>query len=258
MYSQGEQEFTPQHSEPWREPYHFYGSVWKTPPCWTMCDLVQRGALSPACAGLLATVAEASVSLAVVSPGSGAGKSTLLRALLASAAKDREVVYLRGWHDPFAFLERQSIRQGQRLLIANELSPHLNTYVWGDTARRAFEVIQHPTYGLWATAHATNRDELRSLLTQFFQAGRDHDFAWDPVVVSLTPTPGHDCHGWSKVTIDLGGNSVRFRLGNSLECGGECAVGAGPQHLCHAVNSEDDGHMIDGLGGCSGPERDFA
>lgn len=217
-----------------------------------------RGSLSPACAGLLAAVAVSGISVAVVSSAASVGKSTLLRALLEFAPDDSEVIYLRGWHDPFDFLETQSGKAGLRLLVANELSPHLPTYVWGDSARCAFEVIRHPGYALWATAHAANRDELQSLVGPFVQPGHDHSVPWDPVVVSLTPIPGHNRQGWSQITIDLGGNSARVSARDERDIEHYCAGAVEPRHLCHAVISEDDGPTSYGLGKPNGLERDFA
>jgi len=175
----------------------------------------------------------------VVSPGVGAGKSTLLRALLEYAPNDREVTYLRGWHDPFDFLEMRSVESGQRLLVANELSPHLPTYVWGDSARRAFDLIQHAGYGLWATAHASNRDELQSIVAKFARFDRDLNELWDPVVVSLTPTPVHNRKGWSQIAIDLGGNTAPVNAGVSLGSERARAGTAEARHLCHALISGD-------------------
>jgi hypothetical protein len=221
---------------------------------WSLAQLVQRGAIDPVFAGLLATVASSNVSIVVVSRSAKSGKSTLLRALLDFRPEGSELIYLRGWHDPFKFFET---RDGQRasdrmVLVANELSPYLPTYVWGATARRAIDVAQRPGIVLRATAHAANRQELLSLVTTLYESSEATAIAWNPVVIGLRPNNGRAPLGWSEMELQVGDVLIHERVLRSSRRTGYARPCCELKRVCHALVSAADGpHRIP----FGGPDR---
>ena len=193
--------------KPWHDPYCFYGTVWTSPARKTLSDYVRDGELDVQAAALLVALAGAPVSIVVVSTYSGIGKSTLLRALLDHAAADAELIFLRGGHEPFTFLaEQPRVTSRMRLIVANEISPHLPVYTWGCAAQRALTLSAQPGYALRATAHASSRRELLALWSEPPVSVDLHDEAQWPVVVMLDPADvEHGSQLWRGVKIEIGG-----------------------------------------------------
>lgn len=224
-------------TRPWHEPYCFYGTVWNQPRWRSLERLVASGDLDCVGAAVLAFLARAGVALVIVSPRARAGKSTLMRTLLDYVPHEAEVIFLRGVHEPFTFLGETGEQASHcRVLVANEISPHLPVYVWGEAARRAIELGSRPGYVLWGTAHARDRADL---LTQWRESplrARIPEETTYPVVVALDFRQGNSRHPWwSCVTIEVG--SLR------LDASGCVAPGIDTHYdtfsridaVCHAV-----------------------
>ncbi len=211
--------FSRSRSRSWHSPYGFYGTVWHNAPHRSVSQLVKAGALQPEMAGLLTTLAAVGVPILIVSSRAQAGKSTLLRALLDYAPPSAEVIYLRGSHEPFTFLEAPPERDGftSRLLVANELSPHLPVYIWGAAARRAIELATLPGYALWATAHLEDAS-LPLIGWRESENAEGHSIPrWNPVVVKLTSDADKPGHGWSHVAVQLDQSTISIAQRGSTD-----------------------------------------
>lgn len=98
-------------------------------------------------------------SIAICSERSGAGKTLLLEALLASLPPQMSLLYLRGGFERFAFLADPACERSRSLLVANEISPYEDVYLWGERARRALELAREG-WTVWCTAHAASAPDL--------------------------------------------------------------------------------------------------
>jgi hypothetical protein len=147
--------------------------------------LIRTGTLDADLASLLWLLLEGRVPLVVASVPRLAGKTTVLEALLAFLPPTAAVRRLEGFDEDFGWLP-DAARLGWRreaagavagaavrqedapqpilspasgYLIADELSPHLPWYTWGEQARVAVRALSLG-YGLGTTAHADSLQEL--------------------------------------------------------------------------------------------------
>jgi hypothetical protein len=144
--------------------------------------LIRTGTLDAGLASLLWLLVEGRVPLVVASAPRLAGKTTVLEALLAFLPPTAAVRRLEGFDEDFGWLpdaarlgwRREAVGTGAApqddapqpilspasgYLIADELSPHLPWYTWGEQARVAIRALSLG-YGLGTTAHADSLQEL--------------------------------------------------------------------------------------------------
>ena len=152
------------HAASYDEPFAWWGAIWSPPRERTVVDLITDGVLSAKLAGLLWALLARRASIVVAAGPSGAGKTTLLTALLDFLPPDTRRLYLRGCYESFGFLEDPTIDPARTVLLVNEISAHLPTYLWGPAVRRVFAAAGRG-FGLAATAHATSVAELVAGLT---------------------------------------------------------------------------------------------
>lgn len=142
----------------YREPYDWWGAHWG--PAATqlsLFQLVEAGSLDLRLASLLWLVLERHGSLIVAAEPSLAGKSTTLTALLALLPPDVEPVYTRGAAETFDFVDATDPRH--TIILVNEISSQLPSYLWGPAVRDLFAMLQQG-YALAATMHAGLMSEL--------------------------------------------------------------------------------------------------
>ena len=148
------------------EPFAWWGPVWNTPTPRSVLDLIGGGVLSTETAALLWALLHRRASLAVVAGPSGAGKTTLLTALLDFLPPGTRRLYLRGCYEPFAFLDDPAVDPLRSVLLANEISAHLPSYLWGPGVRRVLAATERG-FALAATLHATSATEMVGSLAGF-------------------------------------------------------------------------------------------
>jgi hypothetical protein len=138
-------------------------------------ELIATGVLDAALAAQLWLLIEARVPIIVGAEAQGTGKTTLLGAMLDFLPPAVRVVELAGASETFDWLPQASelgwpgvarpaptgepVRADTTVILANELSDHLPSYTWGQTAKIAIRAASIG-YGLAATIHADSLDEV--------------------------------------------------------------------------------------------------
>lgn len=156
-------------------PRGWWGSHPSPPQPRSIVELIRAGTIDAELAALVWLLVEARVPLIVAAQRSRTGKSTLLEALLDFLPPGAQRRELDGVAETFDWLPHArdlGWRQAPPVaapaapadpettwLIAQELSDHLPTYVWGDTARVALRAVSLG-FGLGATIHADSLEEV--------------------------------------------------------------------------------------------------
>ena len=152
----------------------------------TVLDLINNGTISTKLAGLLWLLMDYRPSVMVAAGPSYAGKTTLLNTLLDFLHPQYRKVHLQGYMEDFKFLELA--RQDNIYLIAEEISNHSYEYLWGNKARKTFELLQRG-YALGTTIHARSVKEVVYILHDYLGLSADLLGCLD-VVATLRVTPG--------------------------------------------------------------------
>jgi hypothetical protein len=159
-------------------PRGWWGSHPSPPQPRSIVDLIRAGTIDAEMAAVVWLLLEARVPLVVAAERSRTGKSTLLEALLDFLPPGAQRRELRGAVETFDWLPHArdlGWRQAPPIappdavpapadpvttwLVAQELSDHLPTYVWGETARVALRAVSLG-FGLAATIHADSLEEV--------------------------------------------------------------------------------------------------
>ena len=148
------------------EPFAWWGPIWSPPVPRTVADLVRQHVMSPATAALLWALLARRASIAVVADPRGAGKTTLLTALLDFLPAGTRRLYLRGCYEPFAFLDDPTVEPSRSVLLVNEISAHLPSYLWGSAVRRVLQATARG-FALAVTAHASSVEDLVAMLASY-------------------------------------------------------------------------------------------
>ncbi|HWV36805.1 MAG TPA: hypothetical protein VNZ55_14310 [Thermomicrobiales bacterium] len=125
----------------------------------TLPDLCAEWRVPETVLATLRDVGGSRSSVAICSERSGAGKTLLLEALLASLPRRVTPIYLRGGFERFAFLADPAVERPRSVLVANEISPFEDVYLWGEQARRTLTLACNG-WTLWCTAHAASASDL--------------------------------------------------------------------------------------------------
>lgn len=145
-------------------PYHWWGPGPAPRAPLTLRDLVRNGTLDVACAAMLWASLAQRRSLTVIGGPSGLGKSTLLHALLPALPEGTRRLYLRGCYETFAFQNEPQFAPTRTTLLANEISPHLPIYLWGQAVQHALDAAL-AGYQILATAHGRSVMDFAASLT---------------------------------------------------------------------------------------------
>jgi hypothetical protein len=129
----------------------------------SIIDLVNSGTLDCKLAGLLWLLMEQRPSVLVAAGPSYAGKSTLFHTLLDFLRPEVQQVSLNGWAEDFTFVNRTKPRN--TYLVAEEISSHGFSYLWGYQATEAFRLISRG-YALGATVHARSAKDVVYMLNR--------------------------------------------------------------------------------------------
>jgi hypothetical protein len=95
-------------------------------------------------------------------PKPGAGKTTALHALLQFLPAGTAVAYTSGMFETFAFTRLPDINPANTCALCSEISDHLQTYMWGHTARR-FLMLPAQGYRIATSVHADTIEDVLHL-----------------------------------------------------------------------------------------------
>lgn len=151
-------------------PVAWWGWSWEPPVPMSVSELVAAGDLDARTAALAWLVLAGHGSALIAAEQPHSGKTTMLTALLDLVPERFARVYLRGGAETFEFLG--DTRPDATLLLANELSPHLPVYLWGEKAVRALATLRDG-YALASTLHADSSAEAIAQLRELGVSGSD-------------------------------------------------------------------------------------
>ncbi len=128
--------------------------------------LVAEGVISQDAAALLTVLLGHRASVLVIADRSSVGKTTLLEALLRCYPQRDRQVRLRGSFETFGWESDPRFRPDRAVLVAEEISGHLPTYLWGPPVGRFLDWRAHGC-ALAATAHADSMEDVARLFTGY-------------------------------------------------------------------------------------------
>ena len=142
------------------QPYEWWGGYGEP---LSLVQLLEAETLDLPLASLLWLAMEHRASVIVAASPRLAGKTTLLTALIDFLRPEVQRIYLQGRAEDYDFLPQVEPRECY--LLVNELSYHLPAYLWGQPARRLFELLPLG-FGMGATMHADTAEEVVAILEQ--------------------------------------------------------------------------------------------
>ncbi len=143
--------------------WHRYSRFWEPQKRLSALELVNTGTLDRKLTSLLWLMMEHRASVIVAAGPSFAGKTTILNMLLDFLHPRVKQTHLRGEFEDFGFLKDAS--PTETYLVASEFSNYFG-YVWGDVARKAFQLLAQG-YSLGGTIHARTAREVVYILYQY-------------------------------------------------------------------------------------------
>ena len=142
-------------------PFAWWGAHWNAPQPLSVVQLIRARTFDAHSLALIWLMMERGASVIVAAEPQESGKSTVLHALLDFISTARRRVYVRGSYETFEFLDL--LPPEQAYVLCNELSDHLDVYMWGRKARRLLLTLEKG-YPLAATLHADSPEETIALL----------------------------------------------------------------------------------------------
>lgn len=140
------------------------GRFWGEPPTpLSVLELDKSGTVDLRLAALLWLIMENRASVLVAAGPSFAGKTTTLNVVMDFLPPQIRQVRLRGYGEDFSFV--QTGTPSDTYIVAEEFSDY-GDYIWGDTAVRAFQLLQQG-YSLGGTIHARTAKEVVYILNQY-------------------------------------------------------------------------------------------
>ncbi len=130
-----------------------------------LSNLIANGTVGAA-ADLLLSLVHRRASILVIAGRSRAGKSTLLEALLPHYPGADRRIRLRGSFETFGWEDDARFDPARAVLIAEEISGHLPTYLWGPPVGR-FLGWRHHGAALAATAHGESIEDVARLMAGY-------------------------------------------------------------------------------------------
>jgi hypothetical protein len=128
-------------------------------------ELIAQGSVDARTGGLLWTLLERRASYIISGPTAaeaGAGKTTTLNALLPFYPSGTALVFTLGMFEDFSFLSETTPEK--TTVLANEVSDHLNIYMWGRNARR-FLRLPEEGFAIATSCHADTLSDVVAMLS---------------------------------------------------------------------------------------------
>lgn len=162
-----------------------FSRFWEPTERLSVLEIINYGTLDLRLAALLWLMMEHRASVIVGAGPSFAGKSTTLNVMLDFLPPEVEQVELQGVAEDFGFL--QNAVPARTYMVAAEFNNYMG-YVWGDVARRAFQLLEEG-YGLGGTVHARTAKEAASIFYRYLGLPLPAIFRLD-AIVNLRIIPG--------------------------------------------------------------------
>ncbi|MSQ32729.1 MAG: hypothetical protein EXR59_05845, partial [Dehalococcoidia bacterium] len=140
------------------------GAGWGHREPMSIVQLIEASDVSAEVASLLWLVMSYRVSAISAAMPQMSGKSTMMNCLRDFIRPDEKLYYLQGRFEDFTFLP--STKPANSVLIAEELSDHTPSYVWGEGAQHLFSLLPDG-YRMLSTMHASTAEELLGGLSEW-------------------------------------------------------------------------------------------
>ena len=128
----------------------------------SVAQIVALGSVDVYTAALAWLLLEHGSSLTVAGPTDpqpGIGKTTTLNALLQFLPEGTAVAYMSGMYEDFAFTQLPDIEPAKTYALCNEVSDHLQIYMWGRVAQR-YLTLPARGYHIATSVHADTITEV--------------------------------------------------------------------------------------------------
>lgn len=130
----------------------------------SVVQLIEAGDVSVDVAALMWLVMSYRVSAISAAMPQMSGKSTMMNCLRDFMRPGEKIYYLQGRFEDFTFLP--TTKPENAVLIAEELSDHTPSYVWGEGAQHLFSLLPDG-YRMLSTMHASTAEELLEGLSEW-------------------------------------------------------------------------------------------
>jgi hypothetical protein len=145
------------------EPFGWWGWHWQPAVPLSIIQLVQAGSTDTSLMSLLWSMLARRASVLVAAEPAMAGKTTTLTALLDLIPPGSKKVYLKGHYENFDFAGEPGTDPANTYVLANEMSDHLATYLWGSRIYKTFELTTRG-YAIGSTMHAETVEDVICIL----------------------------------------------------------------------------------------------
>jgi hypothetical protein len=149
-----------------RDPYERYWWHYESRRPLSLAQIIALGSVDATTVALIWLLLEHGCSLTVAGPTDpqpGIGKTTTLNALLQFLPEGTALAYMSGMYEDFEFTRLPDIEPDKTYALCNEVSNHLQIYMWGRVARRYLSL---PAQG-YHVATSIHADTIREVVQMY-------------------------------------------------------------------------------------------
>lgn len=149
-----------------RDPYERYWWHYESRRPLSLAQIIALGSVDATTVALIWLLLEHGCSLTVAGPTDpqpGIGKTTTLNALLQFLPEGTALAYMSGMYEDFEFTRLPDIEPDKTYALCNEVSDHLQIYMWGRVARRYLSL---PAQG-YHVATSVHADTIREVVEMY-------------------------------------------------------------------------------------------
>lgn len=149
-----------------RDPYERYWWHYESRRPLSLAQIIALGSVDATTVALIWLLLEHGCSLTVAGPTDpqpGIGKTTTLNALLQFLPEGTALAYMSGMYEDFEFTQLPDIEPDKTYALCNEVSDHLQIYMWGRVARRYLSL---PAQG-YHVATSVHADTIREVVQMY-------------------------------------------------------------------------------------------